>query len=233
MGLLYLYSYLNNTKYYPKSIEDLENLLVKKINDKGNYMILDTNLANFLHDILLKLGFMCLAKDNLMKTKLTEQDLIQNHYDFHNFVYDTKALLDSISMMLNHFYKLGSKGGTIDLSKDTFLNELDKKNSVLFEQIKKQKKWINEVVDWRLKLIHRLSTLVAPFKTANDPPGKVSLMVTTQPEPLFSLKKFVDNGGKSQEVIPLCQEWIKESEIIFENICESLIRDFKSYISQK
>ena len=147
------------TTAHPESVENLGIIMQEKENVKTDEQV---------NHILKKLGYMMLAKDCLTKPNVTHIPSIWHDFIFNNFVYDTKAFLDSVAVVLNELLLLDAKSSDIDLGKESFLNKISAKNETLANNIRSQKKWIKDVVMWRTNLIHRLTTVVIP-KYPGDP----------------------------------------------------------------
>jgi len=229
--LFYLNSYLLTIDHYPKQVEKLAKLISKdasSLKNKANFPIVEN-----VNNMLKKFGYMILAKDSLSFENITPIPSIWHDFTFNNFVYDSKAFLDSVAITLKFSYDIdGSKGGDIDLGKDKFLNKIGVKDSEVGKKIKKQSKWINEVIEWRTALIHRLTTGVMPTfpgKPTDEVWKKVKNEVNIPMEPvsMFSItkesKRLEKKYGKvMQPAIPFCEQWISNGEILLELACKSL-----------
>jgi len=230
-------SYCGQAGYQTKQIEKLEELLVDK--KKGKLILKNKSLFSNVNDMHIKLGFLLLSKDALTRIE-------HNHpnaqpyvaYYVSNFIYDCKAFLDSVAVTLNSVYELGFEGGYIDLCKDNFVTSLEIKEPDLVNKTKKQTAWINKVVDWRNKLIHRFSIVVNPFMEKpgppdeNDDPDSFPIMMLVTPLPIHELmtdpSKIMEKHGKTmQDIMPFCDDWIAESKTLFENTCDSIIIKLK------
>ena len=228
--------------YKPESIEKLQNMLVKDISKK-QVEFLDRVLVTHLNDTLIKLGFMMLARDCIERyTSPTKILSVWINYNINNFIYDTKAFLDSIAITLNYFYNLNFHGGEIDLHKGSFLSALEKNNLELSKFIRKNQNWIEVVTDWRLKLIHRNSLLVVPVGPLGHNPSdekitegfkKNPIMMPMEPISTFEFGKKTSEklkkkyGKDFQEILPFCDEWLSNAKTIIETICQHISNDFK------
>lgn len=208
--------------------------------DSDPQKITNKELFQNVNNILVKRGFMLLSNHLMIENR---QDVILSiwiNFHLNNFIYDTKSFLDSVAVTLNQYYQIGFSKGDIELSSDRFLNELQKKNSSLFNQIKNHKKWIDEVVDWRDKLIHRFTTLIAHI--SNDPPvGNLSddsikqlpVKMPIKPLPLLDVLSKTDkikkeHGEAFQDPIDFCRNWLQCSKTIMEIVVNSLVIDLKA-----
>lgn len=235
MSILYFISYLSEIDYSPTSMVELANLIAPT-DKKGTGKILLTTYANDLLNISVKLGFVWQARDLIgqIDSNINPNISLANFY-LSNFIYDTKAFLDAIAVCLNDFYKLGFKGRHIDLKEITFINKLDSKSTIV-QHLKKDMKWIQDVVDWRNKTIHQFSIFVANYSTMHDTrntnktigSSTIRLRMPVEPIPFFEMSKFIHYGGKSINVISFVDDWLNHSKELFEITCDSLVQNIKS-----
>lgn len=216
-------SYLNTIGYAPSSLDKISQLIAPT-DDRGTGVILSRILTDDLLNMSMKLGFTWQARDFIFKIASDNNpDVILANFYLSNFIYDAKAFLDSVAISLNDFYKLGFKDGDIDLVKGTFVNMLEKKSPILSQYIRKNTKWISDVVDWRMKIIHRFSILVANYSTMYDQKGiKMPLRMPTEPISFFAMSEYIHNQGKSISVISFIDKWLNSAKELFESTCEDL-----------
>ena len=236
MGILNTFSYLERISYKPTSFTDLENI-ISPSNPSGTGKILSVPIANDIHNLTLKLGFVWQGRDFISKidSENNPDPVLANFY-LNNFVYDTKSFLDSVAVTLNDIYKLGHSKGEIDLEKTRFINSVTNSSPALSQHITKNMKWIKDVTDWRLNLIHRFSIMVGNYSTMHDrkdPDGTIGgkcipLRMPAKPIPFLEMSKFIHNNGESISVTSFVEDWLSHAKDLFENTCEDLVRFFNA-----
>src|SRR3989344_788821 len=213
-------SYLHVANYNPNSLVKLENALTTL--EKDVIIMEDLDLISLTNNMIIKIGFMLLAKEYLRKNKKRRNNHIIGTYHIFNFIYDTKAFLDAVSMLLNQYYRLGYSKGNIDLKKESFLNSLNKKSPKLKNEIEKHHAWIKEVILWRESVIHRLSPII--LTGTYDKKGKFKELfhMPTLPKPFFDLESLTNSRKPVyQEILIFCENWINHAKKIFEVTCDT------------
>lgn len=225
-------SYTLDKKYEPEEQKKFERVLFLYDN---YYTPRDSDLAEHVHNTLIKLGFMIMARDYLEESIMGRQ--IPTHYHLSTFIFNTKAFLDGVANVLNHFYKLPFNGGDIDLKKEKFGSVLRTKSTNLANEISNQKQWICDVVFWRDELIHRKSPLIVYYSPPNDSgnaPRDTTVRMQMEPITMFNseldiarLKKKY--GHIEQDILPFCDLWINNAKRFFEKLCDNLTNDYNTY----
>lgn len=216
-------SYLKTKGYIPSGLNKILQL-VSPTGDKKTGVILSRIFTDDLLNMSIKLGFTWQARDFIFEIALNDNpDAILANFYLSNFIYNTKAFLDSVAISLNDFYKLGFEGGDIDLVKGSFVNTLEKKSPILSQYIQKNRKWINEVVDWRMKIIHRFSILIGSYHTMFDQKGvKQPLRMPAEPISFSAMPEYIYNKGESINVVFFIDKWLNSAKELFESTCEDL-----------
>lgn len=220
-------SYTIRSGYITEEFLRLDELLACK-QDTGIH-IHEPILADHVENMVTKLGFVLLSRDNIAQCTPHNQTLMNYHVS--HFIYDTKAFLDAISVVLNYFYYLQFITGDIDLKKGTFKNKLESVCPKLGQEITNQEKWIQEVIEWREAIIHRLTSPIIFYGSGEDMKNnKLSIKMPVEPISLMELqqrfKELKQKYGKvEQEILPFCDRWIEESKKLFNLVCESLVKD--------
>lgn len=228
MSILCATSYFQTEEGMPQVIKKLDSVLV--IKQDGKILIQNTELAKYINNICVKFGFLHYGKKNLKKSIHGHQP--ESNFFLSNFIYDSKAFLDSSCVMLNYFYKLGLKGGDIDFRKKLFWSTLKKKKPEIEKKLQKQNKWICDVMDYRDKIIHRSSIASIiyskPDKSGKRPANNIVKMSSN----LDSLFDLIQNSGTknstdSLDIIDFCDEWIKKAEKIFDVVLSHIEKDYQ------
>lgn len=238
------YSYAWQAGYKPKAFTRLEKLLVQEKTDADSsfakeLVIKNRTLTEQLQDSYGKLGFLFLSRDYIRKVNGKHPlDHIYVSYHLYNFMYDCKAFLDALAVMLNDFYSIAEKRrGKIDLKLETFRNKLIEKDASLTKVIKKYESWFSTVAIWRDNLIHRFSTNISPVIFTDHPLNEVTkeeldnchtpCMMLQEPKPLLTggireLEKKYGKGKIFREIDPFCQEWINNACDLYDQICNAI-----------
>lgn len=229
-SFLYGQSYLQNLGIELKFLDELENLFIRrskeKIHVRRDYRV----QTECIIDISEKIGFLYLALDYVKQ--LDSEILIKYH--FYNFVYDCKACLDSIAVLLNHQLNLGFKGGERDFRHGKFCRALETRSTYLKDFSSKFGSWCNAIIEFRKRIIHQIGVFV--FQQAalgGSPPTEEVLMRKPflpycVPRRAISLIERV-YGGKtveSVEIVTFCQDNIKKimdiTEIALSEVYDSI-----------
>lgn len=183
-----------------------------------------------MRNMLVKYGFMQHSRDLLKNTIQGKQ--IETSYYLTNFISYTKAFLDSVAIVLNHFYSLNRTKGDIDLKHSRFLSEIKSKDPILGNYLGNNSEWIKKVVFLRDEVIHRKSPLhmyISP-SDVNGNPKNLTVKMTMEPVTLFHFeedkKRILEKHGKlEQDIIEFCENWLKKGEEFIENLSASLLRN--------
>lgn len=234
--LLFGYSRAPKYNYIPPSFKKLNTQLgnIKAEGQRRAHFKLSykkRDLAQQIIDCYGKIGFLFIAKDYIQQENSLRNYTHEPHYHLYNFIYDTKAFLDAVSVLLNDHYSLGRSGGHIDLKHYRFRQEIIEEEPLLMNILKKKEKWILDVVKWRESVIHKLSIPLGysldhesaeKMSPQNDRPA---LMMPNEPIPyLISdyseiIKKY---GSVWQPIEPFCDLWIKNACELFDTVCETI-----------
>jgi len=240
--LLCGYSYALKAGYKPPTFKKLEELLLPEEIDPNYYIngfeIDNKKMIEQIIDSYGKLGFLFFSRDRI--EEMTGSDIcnpIMLYYDVYNFIYDCKAFLDSISVILNDFYHIDKKNGKIDLKWPLFRCEVVKKQPKFTQTISEYEGWINEVVFWREALIHKYSTpLTCPrglrmlIEQWNELDKKKSpdLMILSEPVPFLSVNfpDLIDRHGNAfQTIEKFYHTWIENACDMYQKICAIIADD--------
>lgn len=232
------YSYTWKAGYKPKAFEKLEKMLINEEADPQSFAkkIIyerqkDRKLVQQLIDSYGKLGFLFLSKDYIEKIngKVPLSHMFVTYHLF-NFIYDSKAFLDSVAVMLNDFYTIGKTDRHIDFKESSFRDAVVKKEPKLQRIIKEYESWFVTVASWRRDLIHRFSTIIAPFTSVESWPTEEELhrfalarcVMPMEPRPYLSpnFTKLKKKYGKEvREIEPFCEEWIDRARDLYDQVC--------------
>jgi len=235
------YSYAWRIGYKPEAFERLEKALVIVEQDPDSefakkLIVRDRALAEQIMDSYGKLGFLFLSRDYIRQVN-GKHPLAHIYVSYHlyNFIYDCKAFLDAVAVMLNDFYLVGKTRGYIDFKHELFRGEIIEKEPKIEKIIRKHEDWFVTVSNWRDKLIHRFSTTIAPFTSSNHWPTEEELdqgslqpcMMLVEPRPLLRphLKELEKKYGKRimfREIDPFCKEWIDNACDFYDQVCNAI-----------
>ena len=239
------YSYAWQAGYKPKAFTRLEKFLLSEKPDSESdfakkLIIKDRVLVQQIHDSYGKLGFLFLSRDYIRKVN-GKHPLAHIYVSYHlyNFIYDSKAFLDALAVMLNDFYSIGeAKGVWIDLKHKPFREKVIKKEARLEKIMRRYENWFSIVANWRNKLIHRFSTTIAPFMSTDhglheitkeelDQSSRLPCMMLVEPRPLLTgglkeLEKKYGKGNTFREIDPFCEEWIHKACDLYDQTCSAI-----------
>jgi len=236
----YSYTYWK-VGYKPQAFEKLERVLIftKKPNPESIVVVVNPKYYDLVEQIIDsfgKLGFLFLSRDEINKVngKIRGSHLYV-YYHLYNFIYDCKAYLDAVAVMLNDFYKIGRTKGDIDFQHGDFRDAVIRKAPKLKKIIKQNIKWFDEVVKWRTALIHKFS---APLGT---PQGKMLTkeefdtlieipvnMMLVEPQPFLSAnfpELIKKHGTAFRDIDPFCEEWISIACDFYNSVCNVIADD--------
>jgi len=221
--------------FKPQVFEKLEEMLIKveSSSERATHISFkNIDLVEQIIDSYGKLGFLFYSRDRIREVngKVTASHVFV-HYYLTNFIYDCKAYLDSVAVMLNDFYKIGKSGGEIDFYFNSFRNIVIEKEPELTDIIQELESWFIKVYNWRRDLIHKYTSPVGWHFTKvpsaeemdellkKNPP----CLMLIEPQPYFSAnypelnKKY---GTAFLEIDPFCQEWITNACHFYNRVCE-------------
>jgi len=137
--------------------------LLRMLYEKGRLR----TYAGAVEDIVEKYSFLLLARDQIggLENQTQPDKRFHIKYFSYTFVFMEKSFLDSIAVFINEIYKLGFRGGEIDLNKGRFLGALRNADTELGEAIGSKQNWLDYVVKYRKNLIHRHGLYIGPLPT--------------------------------------------------------------------
>lgn len=170
-NILYGQSYLLNLGIKLKYLDELESHFVNRTK-KGILIKRDFRFqTQCVTDISEKIGFLHLSLDYIKQYEGKGGFNFRSiKYHFYNFVYNCKACLDSIAVLLNHQLNLGFKGGNRDFRKSIFINKLQAKSGYFKDFKSRFGKWCENIIDYRDRIIHTIGVPV--FKAGPGHPSK-------------------------------------------------------------
>ncbi len=184
-----------------------------------------------LGDSVDKLGFMEAAREYFVwasghhrRRQAFQQSgrIVHCRYHFYNFVFHTKAFLDTLSLFLNEELEVGLKGGDIDIAKARFRNRVAASDHAVSVALAPYEGWFLEVDNWRRHLIHRHGV---PLMTTNVP-GLLALF----PDPRVSTFDIFNTPPArwlNQELTPaleLVARWQEAADGVY-NAVLGLVRE--------
>jgi hypothetical protein len=227
------YSYALHAGYKPKAFKELERTLIEVQNGSREITIRNSTLMQQIQDSYGKLGFLFFARYEIEQINGKHPlCYIPVSYYLYNFIYDCKAFLDAVAVMLNAFYSIGNTRGDIDFRHKRFRDKIMQKEPKLEEAIRKHEDWFLKVSNWRDDLIHRFSAIVAPFSSTENWPTDEELdraalqpcMMLKEPQPYLSLGKELEKeygkGKVWREIDPFCKEWIDNACDFYDEVCK-------------
>lgn len=187
---LFTGNYLAKRRVRIDCFENLIDFLCWERFSKGSGIVvhsLDEGLQWRLRDVIIKFEFTLLS-DDLLRKVLTESVKLPGPppgmyqpYFFYNFVFYSKAALDSIAVLLNDWFKLGFHGGDIDLAKSPFVLKVEGKVKNFRNFSSQFNDWTQRLVRFRIALIHKKSV---------DIYGR---LIPLEPLDDFELKEILEN----------------------------------------
>jgi len=213
-NFLYGQSYLLNLGIELKFLDELESVFIvkreKQIDVRRDYRVQTLGVM----DISEKIGFLYLALDYIKQLEGKggyNFKLIKYH--FYNFVYDCKACLDSIAVLLNHQLNLGFKGGKRDFRKTKFRRALETKSKFLKDFSNKFGGWCDAVIEYRDRIIHQIGVPV--FQAGAGDPEKLwkPSLPHCIPKEAISAIEFLPRAHKKLEYVEIvifCEDSIKK-----------------------
>jgi len=172
---------------------------------EGLQITTEYRYLEYLSDAIEKLGFLYFARDKMKNN----EDIPTSKYYIYNFIFDCKALLDTIAGLINHHYELRKRKGGIDLNKPRFVKALYTKNPLLSKDIENFGEWIKWINRWRLDLIHRHGLFMYTARlmpTSDEPEGFASAMFNKTPavDSLRVVEECIKNAKHLLETVIAC-----------------------------
>ena len=213
-NFLYGQSYLLNLGIELKFLDELESLFIvkkeKRIQFRRDYRV----QTQCVMDISEKIGFLYLALDYIKQLEgKGGYNFRLIKYHFYNFVYDCKACLDSIAVLLNHQLNLGFKGGKRDFREGKFRRALERKSTFFKDFSSKFGSWCDAVIEYRDRIIHQIGVPV--FQAAAGHPDeawKPSLPHCIPKKAISSIDIYIVSGKKLEyvEIVSFCEDSVKK-----------------------
>lgn len=233
MSILCATSYFQTNENIPNIIQKLDNLLITR--HDGQIFVKNSELAKHINNLCIKFGFMYTCKDYLKESIHGNQP--KTNFFLSNFIYDSKAFLDSSCMLLNYFYVLELKGGNIDFRKNIFLTKLKEKRSDIESKVQQQYKWICDVRDYRDKVIHRSSIASIIFSPPDSSGKRPKDNIVKMHPKFYSLFDLIQRSGikdsvKPLDIISFCDNWLKEAQIMFDMVLSFIENDYRNGIKK-
>jgi len=116
-----------------------------------------------IQDICEKLDFLrvCLTTINHLEKHIDSGVFVfhveEAKFFFYTFIYNLKALMDSISMLLREIFKLSSfRKGNIDIvRKQQYREAVSQSSSQINQFLRENANWLSIILEFRDRLIHR------------------------------------------------------------------------------
>lgn len=173
-----------------KYLDELEALLVPREDNKPMFRKEYKQQTQQIMDICEKIGFLHLALAYIIEIEEKGAGQRLAKYHFYNFIYYSKACLDSIAVLLNYQLNLGFGGGKRDFRNMSFVQKLQQIGLFTKDIWNKFGQWITSIIIYRDAIIHRLSVPVL-FVGNGYPPSHIRLphsyYVPKRPYPLVKL----------------------------------------------
>lgn len=194
--------------------------------------------ADAVEDVVDKFSFLLLAKDQLLghERSVSPDKRFYVKFLVYNYVFLTKALLDSLAVFVNDVFQLGFRGGQIDLKRGMFIDALEQQDSSLTSKIRSRKSWIDLVVRYRDNLIHRHGLYIGPLPTVPQSltdSSEIDHFIMRQPhymptDPDLRTNRIA-NGGESEFIKVQClvDEWLEESFALFDAVLRTFALRFE------
>lgn len=231
MSILCATSYFQTNGKIPNIIKKLDQLLIKQHDKK--IFVENTEFANYINNLCIKYGFLHACKDYLKKSIHGDQP--QTNFFLSNFIYDSKAFLDSSCMLLNYYYDLKLKGGDIDFRKDLFLRKLKEIQPNIASELQKQQKWICDVIKYRDQVIHRSSIASIIFSPPDETGKRPKDNIVRMNSKFYSIFDLIRRTGvkesmTSYDIISFCDNWLKQAQIMFAMLLSFVEKDYRNGI---
>lgn len=225
--ILYGQSYLLNLGIKLKFLEEFESLFIVKDEKRIHYLPDYKVQTECIMDISEKIGFLYLALDYIKGCE-HEHNSRLTKYHFYTFVFNCKACLDSMAVLLNHQLKLGFKGGKRDFRNGQFRQAIETKSTFLRDFSNRFGSWCEGIINYRDRIIHQIGVPV--FITGPGPPEKLGAFSYCVPKKPKSQIDIVKRTKKLDhvEILPFCRNSIKRimeiAEITFSEVHENITK---------
>jgi uncharacterized protein YuzE len=195
------------------------------------------NYAGAVEDIVDKLSFLMLAKDQIIAYEGTESSTKRFFvkYFAYTYVFVAGALLDSLAVFTNQLYALGFAGGDITFRKIKYCGALRMRAPELGERIVRKRNWIDDVFKYRDSLIHRHGIPVSPLphipENVTDA-VQIDRYILRAPHYMPKDPNTIDDSiidGKDTEFIRvavLADEWLTEAFELFDAVLRAFALGF-------
>jgi len=228
-NILYGESYLLNLGIELKFLDKLENIFFvrkeKSILFKKDYAV----QAQCISDISEKIGFLHLALNYIRQLQSKQYSTRLTKYHFYNFVYDCKACLDSIAVLLNHQLGLGFEGGKRDFRFGNFRGKLEEKSKFFKDFSSRFGHWCDDIIEYRKRIIHQIGVPVLQVAAGHpDEAWKPSLPLCIPKEAISVIDLALGKKCEPMEIITFCQDCIKKMM----DIAEIALREVHENISK-
>ena len=228
-NILYGQSYLLNLGIKLKFLDEFESLFVvkgeKRIHHLPDYRV----QTECVMDISEKIGLLYLAFDYIKGCEHAPYSSRLIKYHFYSFVFNCKACLDSMAVLLNHQLKLGFKGGKRDFRNGQFRQVIETKTTFLKDFSNRFGSWCDGIIAYRDRIIHQIGVPI--FKAGAGPPEELwSSSPYCIPKKPKSLIHIVKRTKKLEyvEILPFCQNSIKKvmeiAEMTFSEVHENITK---------
>ena len=238
-NFLYGQSYLHNLGIELKLLDELESLFIIEKEDAQIQVRHDYRVqTQCVIDISEKIGFLYLALDYIKQLEV-KGDYMPTHrlikYHFYNFVYDCKACLDSIAVLLNHQLDLGFKGGNRDFRKMKFRRALEKKSAFFKDFSSKFGSWCDAVIEYRDRIMHRIG--VSVFKVWRGERTTATLRYRILKKAISFIEEM-SMGTRERaklehvEIVTFCEESVKKIIDIAEMALSEIYNNIRFNITE-
>ena len=195
------------------------------------------NYAGAVEDIVDKLSFLMLAKDQIIAYESTESSTKRFFvkYFAYTYVFVTGAFLDSFAVFANELYGLGFAGGDVTFRKSKYCGAVRTRVPELGERIDRKRNWIDDVFKYRDSLIHRHGIPVSSLPHIPDhvtDTVEIDQYILRAPHYMPKDPNTIDDNiidGKETEFIrvaALVDEWLTEALELFDTMLRTFALRF-------
>ncbi len=181
-------------------------------------------------DISEKMGLLYLALDYIKGCEHAPYSSRLVKYHFYSFVFNCKACLDSMAVLLNNQLKLGFKGGKRDFRNGQFRQVMEIKSKFLKGFTNRFGSWCDNIITYRDRIIHQIGVPV--FKAGAGPSeeswhayASMPYCIPKKPKSVIDIAKRTKKLGYV-EILPFCQNSIKKvmeiAEMTFSEVHENI-----------
>jgi hypothetical protein len=151
-------------------------------------------------------------------------------YFFYNFVFYSKATLDSVAVLLNDWFRMGFRGGEIDLAKNQFVLKVERKLKTFQKFSGQFNHWIQRLVRFRNSLIHKKSVDIygrrIPEEPLDDHELKEILESYEDAPPQF--KRQMEKKLRMVSVTAFAQETVTNLNAVIGLMSCALLKDLRT-----